>query len=100
MRYGIKDNQIAERLKQKGKSFLQSTEWKQLRSKVVKEFGRKCMKCGTTPKNPQMTHVDHIKCRKHFPDLALNFNNLQILCCRCNKEKGNKHDTDYRSFRI
>jgi 5-methylcytosine-specific restriction endonuclease McrA len=97
MKYGKKDNEIAQRLKDKGKSFLQSSEWKQLRTAVVNKFGRKCMKCGTTPKNPKSTHVDHIKCRKFFPELALDFDNLQVLCCRCNKEKGNKNSVDYRS---
>jgi 5-methylcytosine-specific restriction endonuclease McrA len=96
MKYGKKDNEVAQRLKAKSKSFLQSPEWKTLRSEVVKTYGRKCMKCGSTPKNPKLTHVDHIKCRKHFPELALNFDNLQVLCCRCNKEKGNKNSIDYR----
>ena len=96
MKYGKQDNEIAHKLRNKGKSFLQSTEWKKLRSEVVRKYGRKCMKCGSTPKNPKMTHVDHIKCRKHFPELALDFENLQILCCNCNKEKGNKNSIDYR----
>lgn len=96
MKFGKKDNQIAEKLKTRSKTFLKSIEWKKLRSEVIRQFGRKCMKCGTTPKNPKHTHVDHIKCRKHFPELALDFNNLQVLCCNCNKIKGNKHSEDYR----
>ena len=96
MKYGKEDNLIAEKLKTKGKSFLQSKEWKDLRRFVIAKYGRKCMKCGNTPKNPKMTHVDHIKCRKTHPELSLDFNNLQVLCCRCNKEKGNKYQTDYR----
>ena len=97
MKYGKRDNEIAEKLKKKSKSFLQSPEWKKLRAAVVKHYGRRCMKCGSTPKNPKFTHVDHIKCRKYFPELALDFNNLQVLCCRCNKVKGNKNSNDYRS---
>jgi hypothetical protein len=96
MKYGKQDNLIASRIKRQSKSFLTSKEWKELRGLVVATYGRKCMKCKRTPKNPKMTHVDHIKCRKLHPELSLDFNNLQVLCCRCNKEKGNKHETDYR----
>jgi 5-methylcytosine-specific restriction endonuclease McrA len=96
MRYGKEDNLIAERLKSTSRSFLQSLEWRKLRALVVKTYGRRCMKCGTTPKNPKFTHVDHIRCRKKFPELALDFDNLQVLCCSCNKHKGNKNSIDYR----
>lgn len=98
MRYGLKDNEIASKLRLASKSFLRSKEWKELRRKVINTYGRRCMKCLTTPKNPKMTHVDHIKPRKTHPELALDFDNLQVLCCRCNKEKGNKHSTDYRTY--
>jgi 5-methylcytosine-specific restriction endonuclease McrA len=53
------------------------------------------MKCGCTPKDPTKTNVDHIKPRRRYPELALEFSNLQILCNRCNKQKGNKV-ADYR----
>ena len=98
MKYVEEANEIAARLKKQGNTFLQSKEWKDLRRLVVKTYGRMCMKCGTTPKNPKMTHVDHIKPRKTHPELALDFDNLQVLCCRCNKAKGNKHSTDYRKL--
>ena len=96
LKYGKRDNLIAEKLRVGSKSFLQSQEWKRLRSDVVRYYGRRCMRCGVTPKNPKMTHVDHIRCRKFYPELALCFENLQVLCCRCNKAKGNKNSTDYR----
>ena len=41
-------------------------------------------------------HVDHIKPRKLFPHLALDVNNLQILCHECNHGKGNWDQTDWR----
>lgn len=98
MKYGARDNEIAEKLRLQGKDFLKTIAWKQLRRAVVSTYGRKCMKCKTTPKNPASTHVDHIKPRKTHPELALEFDNLQVLCCRCNKVKGNKHATDYRDM--
>jgi len=94
-KYQYEANKIAEKLAIAGSSFLESLEWKKLRRSVVLHYGRKCMKCGTTPKNPRYTHVDHIKPRKTHPDLALEFSNLQVLCCRCNKRKGNSV-ADYR----
>ena len=96
MKYGARDNEIAARLRVAAKPFLESLAWKTLRRKVVAQYGRQCMKCGTTPKKPQHNHVDHIKCRRKFPEVALEFDNLQVLCCRCNKHKGNRHSTDYR----
>ena len=41
-------------------------------------------------------HVDHIKPRKLYPALALDVNNLQILCEVCNHGKGNWDMTDWR----
>jgi 5-methylcytosine-specific restriction endonuclease McrA len=97
MKYGREDNLIAEQIKKTGNSFLDSKEWKDLRRKVVAFYGRQCMKCKNTPKNPAHTHVDHIKPRKTHPQLCLDFDNLQVLCCYCNKLKGNWNTTDYRS---
>lgn len=54
------------------------------------------MCCGMTPDNKKNSNVDHIKPRLYYPELARDINNLQVLCGRCNKEKGNKHTTDYR----
>ncbi len=98
MKYGKDANEIADRLRKQGNSFLLSNDWKTIRRAVIETYGRKCMKCGSTPKNPKMTHVDHIKPRKTNPELALDFNNLQVLCCRCNKAKGNKNQIDYRKM--
>ena len=97
MIYGKKDNQIAEKLKLQGDEFLKSIAWKELRRAVVKTYGRKCMRCGHTPKDPRKTNVDHIRPRKTHSELALSFDNLQVLCSHCNKSKGNKWVKDYRS---
>ena len=98
MKYGKRDNEIAATMRKSAVNsdeFLQSPEWKKVRRQVVAHYGRRCMRCGHTPKNPKHTNVDHIKPRKYFPLLALVFDNLQVLCGRCNKEKGNKI-ADYR----
>lgn len=96
MKYGKKDNEIANRLRINSDAFLTSPEWKELRKWVLAKYGPKCMKCGYISRGKLRPNVDHIKPRKLFPELALVEDNLQILCGRCNKRKGNKHCTDYR----
>jgi len=73
-------------------NFLRTHAWRVLRVKVLEKYGKKCMCCGST----LQINVDHIKPRKHFPELALVESNLQVLCAECNKEKGNWDTTDYR----
>lgn len=78
--------------KHKPKTFLDSPEWKSLRLKVIGHYGKQCMRCGSKEK----ITVDHIKPRSKFPNLALEFDNLQVLCWGCNKDKFNIDETDYR----
>ena len=92
---GKSANEIAESIKI-ADSFSVNPEWKRLRKIDLETYGAKCMCCGFIPKTRLGINVDHIKPRKFFPELALSFDNLQILCARCNKDKGNKHSTDYR----
>lgn len=96
-KYQREANEISAKLAMAGKSFLRSLEWKAMRRAVIETYGRQCMKCRTTPKRPHHTHIDHIKPRKTHPELSLDFWNLQVLCCRCNKHKGNKI-ADYRAL--
>ena len=76
--------------------FLQTFAWRKLRMQVLKHYGRRCMCCGATPDTGAVIHVDHIKPRKLFPQLALDFDNLQVLCGDCNHGKGNWDRTDWR----
>lgn len=73
--------------------FYESREWQELRYKVLIHWGRKCMCCGTTEGE---MHVDHIKPRSKYPELELDFNNLQVLCRACNMGKSNTDETDFR----
>lgn len=79
------------------KDFLSTYAWRNLRIKALNLYGRKCMCCGDTPENGAVMNVDHIKPRKHHPELALDIRWLQILCGACNHGKGNELETDYRS---
>lgn len=74
--------------------FYSSRDWKELRYIVLANNPRKCMLCGHRGKS---LHVDHIKPRSLHPELALDIDNLQILCGDCNVGKSNKHTHDFRS---
>lgn len=78
-------------------AFLESYEWRRVRMEVLKRDGARCQCCGATPQDGLRMHVDHIKPRKLFPTLALDVNNLQVLCEICNHGKGNWDTTDWRS---
>ena len=80
-----------------GDAFLSSYEWRTLRMVAIKKYGRTCACCGVEcGKNGIVLNVDHIKPRRKYPELALNINNLQILCNTCNHGKGNWDETDWR----
>lgn len=92
----LTDNELAEQLKTSGDKLFDTKEWKDLKRQVHEKYGYVCMKCKRLPYSFRNVCVDHIKPRKWFPELALCFENLQVLCSRCNKAKGNKTISDYR----
>ena len=79
------------------KDFLATYEWRQVRMMALKKYGAKCQCCGASPADGAVMNVDHIKPRKLFPHLALELNNLQVLCHECNHGKGNWDMTDWRN---
>ncbi len=76
--------------------FLASYEWRKLRMVVLKKCGARCGCCGASPRDGRVMHVDHIKPRRKYPELALVESNLQVLCDVCNHGKGNWDETDWR----
>jgi 5-methylcytosine-specific restriction endonuclease McrA len=78
------------------KDFLMSYQWRRKRMEVLTKHGARCQCCGITPKEGAVMHVDHIKPRSKFPELALEIDNLQVLCDACNHGKGNWDMTDWR----
>lgn len=93
---GMSNNALADAIRKSKDPFLRSPEWRAVRAQAVLKYGLICCKCGREnhPRSP--INFDHIKPRKYFPELALDLGNLQPLCWKCNKAKGNKHHTDYR----
>lgn len=80
-----------------GKDFLKSKEWKKLRYEALRIHGASCFCCGRNYRNHGVViHVDHIKPRSRYPSLAMDINNLQILCEECNLGKGYEFQDDWR----
>lgn len=79
------------------KSFYERREWLELRFKVLNRYGWKCMSCNVTKDGGAIIQVDHIKPVSIYPELALNEDNLQVLCRDCNMGKSNKIQVDLRS---
>lgn len=78
-------------------AFLQSGEWRKLRMEALKLHGARCQCCGASRADGVVMNVDHIKPRKHFPELALDIDNLQVLCNVCNHGKGNWDMTSWKN---
>ncbi|MHC1789006.1 HIT domain-containing protein [Solidesulfovibrio sp.] len=66
-----------------------------LRNRVLAESGGRCALCGATNQDRPLD-VDHIRPRSKGG--GNEYANLQILCSKCNRAKGNKEDTDYRTM--
>lgn len=81
----------------RSRDFLRSREWLELRYLALKLAGGRCQCCGATAEDGARIHVDHIKPRSKYPRLALQLNNLQILCGECNIGKSNTDKTDWSS---
>lgn len=77
-----------------GSGFYKLSRWRKLRQQAFKIYGKKCHSCG---KIEEHLHVNHIKPRSKFPSLAFDITNLQVLCKKCNSEKGNHVFTDFRT---
>jgi len=76
--------------------FYSSDEWREVRYRALKLHGGACQCCGARGSRQSPLHVDHIKPRSKFPELALDINNLQVLCADCNLGKRAWDQTDWR----
>ena len=78
--------------------FYHSQAWRELRYRVLNKYGNRCQKCGATKADGAVIQVDHIKPRSKYPELELDFDNLQVLCQDCNMGKSNKYEDDHRDL--
>lgn len=65
-----------------------------IRYKILKAGKQRCALCGIKAKD-RMLDVDHIIPRSRGGKTI--GENLQVLCAKCNRAKGNKDDTDFRN---
>lgn len=79
-----------------GKFDYQADEFRMLRHMVFLRDGEVCAKCGTKSAKNNWLEIDHIKPVSKYPDLAMDIDNLQVLCRNCNRLKSNIDETDYR----
>ena len=93
-------HKLPKRTKRTKFEFLETYEWRKVRMEALVKYGPKCMCCGATPATGAVINVDHIKPRLTHPELALDLNNLQILCHECNHGKGNWDTTDWRNCNV
>lgn len=76
--------------------FYSTTAWRVVRYKALLRASGKCQCCGSRPTWESPLHVDHIKPRSRHPHLALDPDNLQVLCEACNLGKLAWDETDWR----
>ncbi|UEM08037.1 HNH endonuclease (plasmid) [Skermanella rosea] len=84
--------------------FLRTHEWARARYDALRANDGRCELCGRSKHDGVTLNVDHIISRRQRPDLALDVQNLQVLCGDrrdgagegCNKGKGNRHSDDWR----
>lgn len=66
-----------------------------LRERLLIEAGGRCALCGRT-KNEDQLEIDHIQPVSKGGKTI--YENLQVLCKKCNATKSNKHNYDYRDM--
>lgn len=59
---------------------------------LMEDFNNKCGFCEREFERGNL-QIEHYKPKKHFPDLALDWNNLLLACQPCNSKKGSSFDT-------
>jgi len=94
-RYDLVDEHILTICNLPANKFYESKEWQSLRYKVLKNHGNRCFCCGRSPKDRVVIHVDHILPRSIYPEHALRYSNMQVLCKECNLAKSNTDETSW-----
>jgi len=78
------------------RDFFETKQWEKIRYDVLRIRGAMCACCGRDQNTGAILQVDHIKPRSKYPELSLDFSNLQVLCKECNFGKSNTDETDWR----
>ena len=97
----VKQTLEQKKAKKTGNNFYKSIAWLTLRYQVIMIHGGICQCCGRRPTLDNPLNIDHIKPRSKSPELALDIENLQVLCGQvlcgeCNIGKSNLDCSDWR----
>lgn len=66
--------------------FLVSSAWRKLRAVYVKRHPL-CQRCLEAGRTEAATEVHHVRKRADYPELALDWNNLEALCKPCHSRE-------------
>lgn len=78
--------------------FASRIQWWWIKSKVQgpgKFYGARCAHCHKWARRGD-AHLDHIKPKSKYPELAYAITNLQYLCAKCNRVKHDYDGDDWR----
>lgn len=73
--------------------FYASDDYKNLKEILYNTNEKICLKCDSK----EDIQIDHIKPKSKHPEKAFDIFNLQMLCKKCNFEKGSREVSDYRT---
>lgn len=76
----------SSRPRQADKNFYSSARWVKLRAAFLAEHPL-CADCQRQGRLTPAVHVHHVKERKTYPDLALDWDNLESACVPCHNAK-------------
>lgn len=83
-------------------SFYVSTAWLKLREKVLERDNYECVWCKSEGKVITRTRavleVDHIKELEHYPQYALDIDNLRTLCKDCHNKRHDRYQRSAKRF--
>lgn len=90
-------NKYRAQQKPEEKKFFNSTKWKKLRLKVIKEDGATCQRCLIKFNFIETRNLQahHIKPRIKYDELKFERSNLITLCQSCNTHLGIKEELDF-----
>ncbi len=81
------------------KAFYKSKDWEAIRLEVLDRDNYECQECKRQgrvytdhhdPEKHKRLDVDHIKEIETHPELAMELDNLEVLCVRCHNKKHNR----------
>lgn len=89
-----RDEYLAARASGDSAKVAATSRWghQEIRSQLATDASRKCAYCEAVVADVSYPHVEHIRPKSKFPELAHDWSNLGVACQVCNVEKGDYWD--------